>query len=261
MTHPDDTEPLSVEYARLAEGHEQHVKLPARSWKALRISLTVAAICGVALLFGSDMILILAAFVGTLSSIVAVIAAVMTIGRNLDDRLPQAMRLSSQHCLIALVFAAALLGCYVISGGVIQQRFDEYIYSEMSAGNLRGIAQGVDMYHRDGGSWPATEHDLMTANYVMERNLVHPADGAAWQRMGTPQFVSSYVLLFPPHSARVRPQDILGYERLPSSIDGLRLFPKQIHNVVYMNGTNARLSATDLAAALAAQALSPTTRP
>lgn len=207
------------------------------------------------------MILIVAAVAGSLSSLVAVIAAVMTIGRNLDNRLNLEVQLPGQKCLNALMIAASLLGCYVICGSVIQQRFHEYIYSEMSAGNLRGIAQGVDLYRRDLGSWPATELDLMSANYVMERNLVHPADGAAWQQMGTPQFVPSYVLLFPSQSASPQPHDILGYERLPLSIDGLRVFPKQIHNVVYMNGTSARITATELAAALAAHGISPTTRP
>ena len=260
MTVPGDTGPFKVEYAQFADGDHPH-KLPARPWKVLKTSLAITSICAVVLLLGSNMFLILEAVVGSLSSLVAVIATVMTIGRNLDDRLPQNLRLSNQWCLIALVFAAALLGCYVISGGAIQRRFHEYIYSEMSAGNLRGIAQGVDLYHRDMGSWPKTEHDLISVSYLVERNLVHPADTTAWQRMGTPQFVPSYELLFPAQSATVRPQDILGYERLPLSIDGLKLFPKQIHNVVYMNGTSARLTASELAAAIAAQANSPTTKP
>lgn len=261
MTIPDDIEPFTVQYARFAEGQERALKLPARPWKALKISLTISTICGLVLLLGSEMVLVLFAFVGFISSMVALVAAVITIGRNHDDQLPQTVRLSGRRCLCGLVGAAALLGCNLLSCGVVNQRFRESILSTISGANLRGIALAVDQYHRDAGTWPVSGNDLIGANLIAERNLAHPADISAWRHMGTQQFVPSYVLLLPRHSARPRPTEILGYERQPLSIDAMRLFPEQIHSVVYMDGTIARLSSPDLASALAAQSQSSPAQP
>lgn len=260
MTVPNDTEPFTVEYARFAEGQERAFKLPAGPWKALKFSLTVSMICGLALLFGSDLVFFLASVVGFMSSLVALIAAIITIGRNLDDRLPSGMRLSGRLGLYGLIAAAALLGGNLLSCGVVNQRFRESILNGISGANLRGIALAVEAYRRDHGSIPSCQ-DLLATNSIVDRQLLHPADITGWQRMGTSHFVPSYVLLPPSSNTNANPRHILAYERQSWSIDTFRLWPVRLHTVVYNDTSLARLSASDLAAALAAQTQSLTEQP
>jgi len=226
----------------------------------LKVSLSVSVICGLTLLVGSDWAFLLAVAVGFTSSFVALIAAIITIGRNLDDRLPQRMRVSGRLGLYGLIAAAALLGGNLLSCGAVNKRFRESILGGISSANLRGIALGAEAYRRDHGSNPSCQ-DLLAAKLIVDRQLLHPADATGWQRMGTPQFVPSYVLLLPTSDPSASPRQILGYERQPWTTGSMRLWPARFHAVVYTDTSVTKLSASDLAMALAAQTRMPTTQP
>lgn len=250
MSAPDPTEPIALHYAASGSDSRPRLRSPARPWLLARVALFISTTAFPIIVLARDVPFLASAVIGMLSSVLALFLMIIAMGRNTQQQPSSIGRLSMRYCVAALVAAVAFLGFNGWTCAKLDRRIHDGNYSTMAVYQLRMIADRVDEYRQDHGTYPSRPEDLVTAKLATDLSLVLPMDAQGWLSLGSPPIIPSYILRPQARAPNAPPHTIHIYERQPWSVDGIRLFQQKQHAVVYADGTSALLSPADLAAQL-----------
>lgn len=202
------------------------------------------------ILFGHDLIIVLAAMIGFIASFSALIAAVSSVRLSFVLQracLPSGMRHRLKH--FALAGGLSVLNSWACME--TNSRWRDIDRSIVTQSLLRQIGQGVEDCRKANNISPTNLDQLVAADLYAERWLILPTDKEGWlnQFNGRPTNCS---IAFMPEAAiaTASPKSILAYERGPWSTVNLEFFPKRKHSVIFADGCVELLSPAELATAL-----------
>lgn len=203
-----------------------------RFWIPLLLSVAIAAfVC-----LGQGTIIIFATAGGFLAAFVTLVGSwnCFRASRQRQSGETPGIAVTRRQSHAMLSTGLLVLAGYALLSLAVLGRTRAYAKSAVTAANLRGIGQGLRLYHEDYGDYPPSHYDLIAVNLSTPRQFLSVYDpDVRWESMNSETPYSSF---------EYQPGDgiwcdesrvVLAFERGPWTPGELRLFPTRGRLVLF----------------------------
>ncbi len=194
-----------------------------------------AAVILVVMLAGHGMVIVGGIFACWLAALINLVACFLAVGARRPKAAEPDPKASRPRLGVALTAGSLTIVVCVWMAMFAFGRTRVYSKSPITFANLRGIGQGMELYHKEWGDYPPTIEALATSQHCSPKQFRAVGDPDADELSETDPPTS---FIFQPGTGewRADPELILAFEREQWTPTELRLFPVAGRQVLFTDG-------------------------
>lgn len=216
--------------------------------KYVGLPVAGAAVILVVMLAGHGMVIVGGIFACWLAALINLVACFLAVGARRPKAAEPDPEASRPRLGVVLIAGLLTIVVCVWMAMFALGRTRVYAKSPITSANLRGIGQGMELYHKEWGDYPPTIKALATSRHCSAEQFraVGDPDNVRIAKSDGP---SSFILQPGTGKWRTDPELILAFEREQWTPTELRLFPINGRQVLFADGSVECIASDEFAVA------------